>query len=98
MKQVKNIKLFLIVSIILTLLSIIITYLSDTLFTNYCQDFLSIIPLQKCINMKFDSSYIWELYIITSFSIFILFVKIVSYQIINKLLIFKNFLSNNKNK
>lgn len=98
MKQVKNIKLFLIVSIILTLLSIIITYLSDTLFTNSCQDFLSIIPLQKCINMKFDASYIWELYIITSFSIFILFVKIVSYQIINKLLIFKNFLSNNKNK
>lgn len=83
MKQVKNIKLFLILSIILVILSIIITYLSNFLFTNSCQDFLSIIPLQKCINMKFDASYIWELYIITSFSIFILFVKIVSYGIIN---------------
>lgn len=82
MKQVQNIKIFFIISIVFVILSVVTTYLSTFLFTNSCQDFLSIIPLQKCINMKFRASYVWELYIITFISSFILFVKIVSYGII----------------
>ena len=82
MKQVKNIKLTLIITLVLLLSSIVSTYFIKYINTNYCLGKVAKIPFDTCMNMKLEVSFVPTLYTLFAIAILILFIKSISYWII----------------